>query len=161
MRSLGLALALGLAAGLAWADNFTPAPMQPQPMPFTRNGLTYALPVGVEPQTYAVDQPDKTRSYRGVNDCHADIVVTSVTATAPITTEPVVIDGETIPNVRRVTSPTESVNRFTGTFFMARTGRNFGSSPNPAGGNTRYVSVMALSAPAKTCFFRMLYGMGY
>lgn len=161
MRRLGLALALGLAAGLAWADNFTPAPTQPQPMPFTRSGPTMTLPVSTTPRTYAVFQPTGAKSYRGVNDCGSDIVVTSVAVSMPVTTEAVAVGGETIPNVRRVTSASENVNRFTGTLFMARTGRNFGSSPNPVEGNTRYVSVMALAEPPKECAFRMSYGMGY
>lgn len=161
MRSLGLALALGLAAGLAWADNFTPAPTQPQPMPFTRSGPTMALPVSTTPRTYAVFQPPGSRSYRGVNECGADIVVTSVSVAQPVTLEPATMGGEVIPNVRRVTSQTDNVDRFMGTLFMARTGRNFGSSPNPVEGNTRYVSVMALAEPPKECAFRMSYGMGY
>ncbi len=161
MRRLGLALALSLAAGLARADNFSPAPTQPQPLPFTRSGPTMTLPVTMQPRTYAIYQMPESKSYRGVNDCMVDIVVTSVSVTEPVATEPVMMGGETIPNVQRVTSPTGAVNRFTGTFYFARTGRNFGSSPNPVAGNTRYVSVMALSEPPKECAFRMLYGAGY
>ncbi len=132
----------------------------PQPMPFTRLNDTFAIPVSVQPQTYAIEQPVGSMSYRGANECDKDIVVTSVSVTAPVTTQPVVVDGETIPNVRLVTSASGTVNRFTGTFFFARSGRNFGSSPNPAGGSTRYVSTRALSAPSGWCAFRMLYGRG-
>lgn len=157
-----LALGLCLIAGAALADGYSsPAVMNPLPMPFTRSGVSFAIPVNATAQTYAIEQPAGSVSYRGVNECPVDIVVTSVTVTPPVTTEPVVVNGETIPNVLRVTSPTESVNRFTGTFFFGRTGRNFGSSPNPVSGSTtRYVSTMALSAPPAWCAFRMLYGRG-
>ncbi len=157
MHRIALVFALCLSAVAALAQS---SDMAPQPMPFTRDGGTFAIPVTAQAQTYAIEQPAGTMSYRGVNECAVDMVVTSVTVSQPVTTAPVVVDGETIPNVRLVTSPTGSVNRFTGTFFFARTGRNFGSSPNPAGGTTRYVSTKALATPGAWCAFRMLYGRG-
>jgi hypothetical protein len=157
MHRLALILALTLSAAVALAQSSDPTP---QPMPFTRDGVSFALPVTAQPQTYAIEQPAGTMSYRGANECAADIVVTSVVPAPPVTTQPIVVDGETIPNVRLVTSPSPVVNRFTGTFFFARTARNFGSSPNPAGGTVRYVSTRALAAPPAWCAFRMLYGRG-
>lgn len=157
MHRLALILVLALSAAVAGAQTSDPTP---QPMPFTRDGGTFAVPVDVQARTYAIDQPAGTMSYRGANECAVDMVVTSVVPTPPVTTAPVVIDGETIPNVRLVTSSSPAVNRFTGTFFFARTARNFGSSPNPAGGTVRYVSTRALAAPPSWCAFRMLYGRG-
>jgi hypothetical protein len=157
MHRLVLILALVCSAAVSWAQSSDPSP---QPMPFTRDGVSFVLPVAAQAQTYAIDQPAGTMSYRGVNECSSDIVVTSVVPSLPVTTQPIVVNGETIPNVQLVTSPSPSVNRFTGTFFFGRTGRNFGSSPNPAGGLRRYVSVMALVAPTAWCAFRMLYGRG-
>lgn len=158
---LGCVLALiGLAHAQTLFNGQAPVTvMAPQP-PFTRSGLTFAIPVSTQPQTYAIEQPVESMSYRGFNECFVDLVVTSVTVTQPVTTEPVVVNGETIPNVRRVTSATDSVNRFTGTFIAARTGRNFGSSQNPVPGSIRYVSTMALTQPQAWCAYRMLYGRG-
>ncbi|GJD63765.1 hypothetical protein [Methylobacterium frigidaeris] len=129
--------------------------------PFVRMGKAAALPVSTTPRTYAITQPVGALTYRGINPCTVDIVVTSVAASLPVVTQPVTIDGETIPNVQLVTSPTGTVNRFEDTLFMARSGRTLSSAPNPMPGTTRYVSIMALSDPGSTpCLYRLGYGMG-
>lgn len=129
--------------------------------PFARAAKAFALPVSTTPQTYAIVQPAGTAAYRGLNPCPVDIVISSVTATAPVTTEPVVMNGQTIPNVLLVTSPTGSVNQFEDTYFMARSGRVLASSTNPMGGTVRYVSIMAVADPGATpCAFRLHYGGG-
>lgn len=113
------------------------------------------------PQTYAIVQPQGAKAYRGINPCPVDVVIATVTASTPAATQPVTMDGETVPNVQRVTSATNTVNRFEDTLFMARSGRVLGSSANPMGGSIRYVSIMALTDPGTTpCAFRLGYGYG-
>ncbi|WP_342163060.1 hypothetical protein [Methylobacterium sp. SD21] len=129
--------------------------------PFARAAKAFALPVSTTPQTYAIVQPAGTAAYRGLNPCPVDIVISSVAATAPVTTQPVVINGQTVPNVLQVTSPTGTVNQFEDTYFMARSGRVLASTANPMGGTTRYVSIMAVADPGATpCAFRLHYGGG-
>lgn len=67
-----------LLASPALAQSSDP---NPQPMPFTRDGLTFAIPVTAQAQTYAVEQPVGSMSYRGANECPVDLVVTSVMPT--------------------------------------------------------------------------------
>ncbi|MGU3661103.1 hypothetical protein [Methylobacterium fujisawaense] len=137
------------------------APINTLASPFARAAKAFALPVSTTPQTYAIVQPAGTAAYRGLNPCPVDIVISSVTATAPVTTEPVVMNGQTIPNVLLVTSPTGNVNQFEDTYFMARSGRVLASSANPMGGTVRYVSIMAVADPGATpCAFRLHYGGG-
>lgn len=136
-------------------------PLNVSAAPFARAAKAFALPVSTTPQTYAIVQPAGTAAYRGLNPCPVDIVISSVTATAPVTTQPVVMKGETIPNVLLVTSPTGNVNQFEDTYFMARSGRVLASSANPMGGTVRYVSIMAVADPGATpCAFRLHYGGG-
>ena len=130
-------------------------------VPFQRIGKAFALPVSTTPQTYAIVQPEGARGYRGINPCPADIVIATVTASTPATTQPVTMNGKTIPNVTLVTSPTGTVNEFEDTYFMARSGRVLSSSANPMPGSVRYISIMALSDPGPTpCAFRLGYGAG-
>lgn len=136
-------------------------PLNAVTAPFQRNGKAFALPVSTTPQTYAIQQPAGALVYRGINPCNVDIVIATVSATAPVTTQPATLGGETIGNVQLVTSATGTVNKFQDTLFMARSGRVLGSSVNPMGGQTRYVSIMALTDPGTTpCAFRMHYGSG-
>jgi hypothetical protein len=133
----------------------------PPQMPFRRNGPGAALPVFTTPRTYAINQPaENAYAYRGVNLCGADVVIETVTVSAPIATQPATFNGKEIPGVLQVTSASGSVNEFTGSVFLARTSRNFSSSPNPMGGSTRYVSIMALDELPKPCTFRLQYGGG-
>ncbi|GLS45151.1 hypothetical protein [Methylobacterium brachythecii] len=130
-------------------------------VPFARNGKAFALPVSTTPQTYEIVQPDGAPVYRGLNLCPADIVIASVSVTAPVTTQAVTFGGKTLSNVRLVTSATGAVNEFEDTVFMARSGRVLGSSSNPMGGQTRYVSIMALAdLQGVACAFRLHYGNG-
>lgn len=133
-------------------------PVQP---PFQRIGGAFAFPVTTTPQTYVITEPDGSASYRGVNPCSADIVISTVVPTAqPVTTQPVTMNGQTVQGVQLVTSPTGSVDQFAGTLFLARTSETLGSTVNPMGGSVRYVSIMALSAPSSPCAFRLGYGTG-
>jgi hypothetical protein len=137
------------------------APVNTLASPFARAAKAFALPVSTTPQTYAIVQPAGTAAYRGLNPCPVDIVISSVTAQAPVTTQPVVMNGQTIPNVLLVTSLTGAVNQFEDTYFMARSGRVLASSPNPMAGTVRYVSIMAVADPGATaCAFRLHYGGG-
>ncbi|MCE4223407.1 hypothetical protein HCU64_06555 [Methylobacterium sp. C25] len=137
------------------------SPLNALTAPFQRNGKAFALPVSTTPQTYAIQQPAGALVYRGINPCNVDIVIATVSATAPVTTQPATLGGETIGNVQLVTSATGTANKFQDTLFMARSGRVLGSSVNPMGGQTRYVSIMALTDPGTTpCAFRMHYGSG-
>ena len=130
-------------------------------VPFQRMGKTFALPVSTTAQTYAIVQPEGSKAYRGINPCSVDIVISTVTVTAPVTTAPVTLGGKTISNVQRVTSASASADEFTDTLFLARSGRVLGSSVNPMPGTMRYVSIMALSDPGATpCAFRLGYGRG-
>ncbi|GJD72562.1 hypothetical protein [Methylobacterium goesingense] len=134
-------------------------PLQVGAIPFTRSAKAFALPVSTTPQTYAILQPAGSSAYRGINPCTVDVVITSVAATVPVTTQPVTMGGATIPNVLRVTSPTDSVNQFEDTLFLSRSGRTLSSTANPMGGQVRYVSIMALADPGTTpCAFRLHYG---
>lgn len=136
----------------------TTLPVQP---PFQRIGGAYAFPVSTTPQTYVITEPAGAASYRGVNPCGVDIVITSVSPTAqPVTTAPVTYNGQTMSTVQLVTSATGTVDQFSGTLFLARTSETLGSTPNPMGGLVRYVSIMALSQPATACAFRLGYGNG-
>ena len=65
-----LILLAQLCAGAALAQSSDP---NPQPMPFTRDGVSYALPVTAQPQTYAIQQPPGAMSYRGANECAVDL----------------------------------------------------------------------------------------
>jgi len=128
-------------------------------VPFQRVGKAFALQATTTPQTYAIVQPLGSTSYRGINPCNVDIVIATVPATMPATTQPVTVSGQTVPNVLLVTSATGTVNQFEDTLFLARSGRVLGSSQNPMGGQVRYVSIMALSDPGTTpCLFRLGYG---
>lgn len=139
----------------------TENPFQVGAMAFQRSGGAMAFPVSTTPQTYAVVQPAGSTSYRGINPCNVDVVISSVTVSMPVTTQPATMGGQTIPNVQLVTSSTAAVNQFTGTLFMARSGRTLGSSPNPMAGTVRYVSIAALADPGATpCAFRLHYGTG-
>ncbi|EIZ87162.1 hypothetical protein WYO_0199 [Methylobacterium sp. GXF4] len=163
----GLAASVGLALGIVGTGLLPSARAQVANtwqrvlvVPFQRVEKTFSFPVTTTSQTYMITQPAEAESYRGNNACAADIVISSVPATAPVTTEPVVYNGETIPNVLRVTSPTGQVNQFEDTFYFARTGRALASVPNPMQGSTRYVSIMALFDPGAPCLFRLNYGGG-
>lgn len=142
--------------------------MNPLPMPFQRQGDPYIMPATTTPQSYIIPQPAGSRSYRGVNPCiNADVRVKTVSATAPITTQPVVVNGKTIPNVLRVTSATEAVTEFTGTLFVSRAPETLGSTPTPDGSLNRVVSIMIVGIPgyaadlsSTTCLFNLGYGNG-
>jgi hypothetical protein len=137
------------------------APLNALTVPFARAAKAFALPVSTTPQTYVIVQPAGTAAYRGLNPCPVDIAISTVTVTEPVTTEPVTMGGQTVPNVLRVTSPTANVNQFEDTYFMARSGRVLASSANPMGGAVRYVSIMAIADPGATpCAFRLHYGGG-
>ncbi|MGU3659251.1 hypothetical protein [Methylobacterium fujisawaense] len=163
---IGLSASLGLAVGVLGMGVFSDARAQTNTwqrvlvVPFQRVQKTFSFPVTTTPQTYLITQPPGTESYRGNNTCAADVVIASVPVMGPVTTEPVIYNGETIPNVLRVTSQTGTVNQFEDTFFFARTGRALASVPNPMNGSARYVSIMALFDPGAPCLFRLNYGGG-
>ena len=139
----------------------TESPLSVLAVPFTRAAKAFALPVSTTPKTYAIVQPAGSSAYRGLNPCPVDIIISSVAATEPVTTQPVTMNGQTIPNVLLVTSPTGTVSQFEDTYFMARSGRALASSANPMSGTVRYVSIMAVADPGATpCAFRLHYGGG-
>lgn len=132
----------------------------PQQMPFVRVGDAFAFPVTTTAQTYAIVQPDGTASYRGVNQCSADVAIKSVAPSKSVSTQPVYYGGQVVPNVLLVTTTGENVSALTGTVFLGRTAETLGSSPNPVSGSTRYVSIIALADPGSPCLFRLGYGNG-
>lgn len=168
VRFLALAGALAaLLTGSAAAQNMVNGQQQlaiaalPVQPPFQRIGGAFAFPVTTTPQTFVITVPTGAASYRGVNPCNVDIVITSVVPTAqPVTTQAVTFNGQTMSTVQQVTSATTNVDQFSGTLFLARTSEALGSTPNPSGGMVRYVSIMALDQPAKPCAFRIGYGNG-
>lgn len=159
MRRAGFLALLALAAvgGHALAQSSAIAML---PAPFQRIGGAFAFPVSTTPQTYAISEPAGATSYRGVNPCSVDIAIATVPATAPVTTQPATLNGQTIANVQQVTSQTGAVDPFAGTVFLARTSETLGSTKNPMAGSTRYVSIVALAAPSTPCAFRLGYGNG-
>lgn len=159
MRRAGAFALLALAAigGHALAQSSAIAML---PAPFQRIGGAFAFPVSTTPQTYAIAEPFGATSYRGVNTCTVDVAIATVTATQPVTTQPAMLNGQTIANVQQVTSQTGTVDPFAGTLFLARTSETLGSTKNPMAGAVRYVSIVALTAPATPCAFRLGYGNG-
>lgn len=157
MRKLAFVIAALIASPLVLAQSSSLPQVQ---MPFVRSGDAFALPVTTQPVTYAIVQPANTASYRGVNQCSADIMIKSVSAIGPVTTQPITYGGLLMPSVQQVTSQTEAVTPFQGTLFLARTAETLGSFPNPVAGPIRYVSIMALSDPGGPCLFRLGYGNG-
>lgn len=166
MRVLAAILALLLGFSGAEAQTYVNGAAQttvanaPVQMPFVRSGDAFALPVSTTPQTYAIVQPVGAASYRGVNQCSADVMIKTVSPVGTVATQAATYSGQTVPNVQQVTSQTEAVTMFQGTLFLARTAETLGSFPNPLAGPTRYVSIMALTDPGAPCLFRLGYGNG-
>lgn len=144
------------------------APMNVMSSPFVRASRSpFILPGTTTPQQYMVTQPIGSTTYRGYNPCvNADVRVMSVSALEPIVTQPVVINGKTVPGVLRVTSKTEVIDEFSGT-RLGRGPETLGSASNPLGGQDRIISIMIVPVPGYTgdisgvtCLYEHMYGRG-
>lgn len=121
-----LALLIGLfAASAAQAADTTP---------FSRMGPKWRLPATTTPTQYQIVKPAGASSYRFVNRCGVDVVITTVQ------------------------SMTETVTDDTGTEFLARTAEILASSDTQTG--PRIVSIKTLDPPAGPCVPSMQYGGG-
>lgn len=136
--------------------------------PFVRTMRSpFILPATTTPQQYMVTQPVGSTTYRGYNPCaNADVRVMSVAPLEPIATQPVTVNGKTLPGVLRVTSRTETVDEFSGT-RLGRGPETLGSASNPNGGQDRIISIMLVPIPGYpadmtgvTCLYEHMYGKG-
>jgi hypothetical protein len=130
-------------------------------MPFVRATQSpFIFPFTTTPQQFLVTQPPDTDTYRAFNPCvQAHVRITSVKALGPIVSEPTIYPG-----VRRVTSPTEVIDRLSGYRFGSGP-ETLGSAANPMGGVERIVSGMIVPIPGYpadlagvTCEFELGYG---
>lgn len=163
MRRFCIALAFMGVASLALADNFTPAPMSPTPMPFIRATQSpFIFPFTTTPSQYLITQPPGSVAYRAFNPCvNAHVRITSVKALEPVVTQPTAYPG-----VLKVTSKTEVIDRYTG-YRFAPGPETLGSAANPMAGPDRIVSGMIVPVPGYpadlsgvTCDFELGYGRG-
>lgn len=122
-----------LLASPAFAQSSPPpAPMSPQPMPFTRVVPDPIVFDGVTttPKQFAITKPPGALTYRFANPCDVDV------------------------RIKKVGSMTETVTATTGILYLARTVEVIGTS------NPTFVSIMAMSPPSKPCAPELLYGAG-
>ncbi|WP_048462069.1 hypothetical protein [Methylobacterium aquaticum] len=144
------------------------APLNVMSAPFVRASRSpFILPATTTPQQYMVTQPTGSTTYRGYNPCaNADVRVMSVAPLEPIVTQPVTVNGKTLPGVLLVTSRTEVIDEFSGT-RLGRGPETLGSAANPNGGQDRIISIMLVPIPGYpadltgvTCLYEHMYGRG-
>ncbi|KMO15779.1 hypothetical protein [Methylobacterium indicum] len=168
LRALPLLACLLASPALGQTASAPPAPQSPTPMPFVRASRSpFILPATTTPQQYMVTQPVGSTTYRGYNPCaNADVRVMSVAPLEPIATQPVTVNGKTLPGVLRVTSKTETIDEFSGT-RLGRGPETLGSASNPNGGQDRIISIVLVPIPGYaadltgvTCLYEHMYGKG-
>lgn len=123
-----------LLASPAWAQTGSPppAPMTPQPVPFTRAVSDPIIfpNVTTTPQQFAISKPATATTYRFANPCDVDV------------------------RIKKVNSMSEQVTSTTGILYLARTVEVIGTS------QPSFVSIMAMATPGKPCAPELLYGNG-